>query len=69
MGVGWGFNLKEKDKYLPGYCVMLCESSVNVELVMPWTRSTLQTLGNQLFFCHFNILNDRNEPVCEARDS
>lgn len=30
MGVGWGFNLKEKDKYLPGYCVMLCESSVNV---------------------------------------
>lgn len=49
-GCGAGRNLKEKDNYLPGYCVMLCESSVIVELVMPWTRSTLQTLGNQLFF-------------------
>lgn len=49
-GCGAGRNLKGKDNYLPGYCVMLCESSVIVELVMPWTRSTLQTLGNQRFF-------------------
>lgn len=38
-----GVNLKreKKDKYLPGCCVMLCESSVNVELVTPWAKSTL----------------------------
>lgn len=67
MGVGWGFNLKEKDKYLPGYCVMLCESSVNVELVMPWTN-----FGKSAFFfvtSTFQMIKTVCEPVCEARGS